>query len=93
MEPDTAGAGQPFTPVTIEQLRSSLFLFAKERQWEIFHTPRNVLLALVGEVCLLAGGTAQACYSTAAAAGYSMYVCAFLALSAGCTAAAAVCCM
>lgn len=35
---------------TLEQLRQNLAAFAAERHWEQYHTPRNVLLALVGEV-------------------------------------------
>ena len=33
-----------------EQLRSALQAFAAEREWQQFHTPRNLLLALTGEV-------------------------------------------
>lgn len=39
-----------FTDVSIEQLRRAQQMFAAEREWEQFHTPRNLLLALVGEV-------------------------------------------
>jgi hypothetical protein len=55
-----------FTPVTIEALRRSLSLFAQERQWEKFHTPRNLVLALVGEVSPAAGSRQQqrCCCST-----------------------------
>lgn len=38
---------------TLEDLRAELQAFADEREWAPFHTPRNVLLALVGEI----GGT------------------------------------
>jgi hypothetical protein len=31
-------------------LRQQLDVFAAERNWQQFHTPRNLLLALVGEV-------------------------------------------
>mmetsp|Transcript_30868 Transcript_30868/g.98538 ORF Transcript_30868/g.98538 Transcript_30868/m.98538 type:complete len:230 (+) Transcript_30868:1-690(+) len=45
--PDRAG----FAPdVTLEQLRQDVGAFAEERDWDQFHTPRNLLLALVGEV-------------------------------------------
>eukprot|EP00929_Paragymnodinium_shiwhaense_P053801 TRINITY_DN26969_c0_g1_i1.p1 TRINITY_DN26969_c0_g1~~TRINITY_DN26969_c0_g1_i1.p1 ORF type:complete len:255 (+),score=41.84 TRINITY_DN26969_c0_g1_i1:71-766(+) len=46
------GAGYSgFTPtVTLEQLRQELTEFAKERDWDQFHSPRNLALALVGEV-------------------------------------------
>ena len=36
--------------VTLERLRGAMAAFVAEREWERFHTPRNVLLALVGEV-------------------------------------------
>jgi len=36
--------------VTLERLRGAMAAFVAERDWEQFHTPRNVLLALVGEV-------------------------------------------
>ncbi|KAF3631437.1 dCTP pyrophosphatase 1 [Capsicum baccatum] len=36
--------------VSIEELQKKMADFAKERDWDQFHTPRNLLLALVGEV-------------------------------------------
>ncbi|KAG0465614.1 hypothetical protein HPP92_019778 [Vanilla planifolia] len=36
--------------VTLEDLRKKMADFAKERDWDKFHSPRNVLLALVKEV-------------------------------------------
>ncbi|CAA7404763.1 unnamed protein product [Spirodela intermedia] len=36
--------------VTLEELRKRLADFAKERDWDKFHSPRNLLLAMVGEV-------------------------------------------
>eukprot|EP00933_Yihiella_yeosuensis_P022295 TRINITY_DN17542_c0_g1_i1.p1 TRINITY_DN17542_c0_g1~~TRINITY_DN17542_c0_g1_i1.p1 ORF type:complete len:228 (-),score=31.56 TRINITY_DN17542_c0_g1_i1:59-742(-) len=36
--------------VTMEQLRYELADFALERDWDQFHSPRNLALALVGEV-------------------------------------------
>lgn len=36
--------------VTLEQLRNEQAIFAREREWDQFHTPRNLALALVGEV-------------------------------------------
>eukprot|EP00941_MAST-03F_sp_MAST-3F-sp1_P005309 g5309.t1 len=41
-----------FTPsdLSLEDLRSKLSTFANERDWNQFHSPRNVLLAMVGEV-------------------------------------------
>lgn len=38
----------------LEALRELLRRFATDRNWEQFHTPRNLLLALVGEVGELA---------------------------------------
>ena len=39
-----------FSDISIEALRTKLSSFASERDWNKFHTPRNLLLALVGEV-------------------------------------------
>ncbi|XWS22284.1 hypothetical protein CRYUN_Cryun29cG0021200 [Craigia yunnanensis] len=36
--------------VTLEELRKKMVEFARERDWDQFHSPRNLLLALVGEV-------------------------------------------
>jgi hypothetical protein len=36
--------------VTLEQVRAQIAQFADEREWRQYHTPRNLLLALVGEV-------------------------------------------
>ncbi|KAF9606070.1 hypothetical protein IFM89_023093 [Coptis chinensis] len=36
--------------VTLEDLKKKMADFAKERNWDQFHSPRNLLLALVGEV-------------------------------------------
>ncbi|CAK7348919.1 unnamed protein product [Dovyalis caffra] len=36
--------------VTLEELKKKMADFAKERDWDQFHSPRNLLLALVGEV-------------------------------------------
>ena len=38
----------------VEALRLRIADFARERDWDQFHTPRNILLALVGEVGELA---------------------------------------
>ena len=35
---------------TLESLRRDQVEFARERDWDKFHTPRNVLMAMVGEV-------------------------------------------
>lgn len=37
-------------PVTLDTLKQLMAQFAKERDWERYHSPRNLLLALVGEV-------------------------------------------
>ncbi|KAK7382739.1 hypothetical protein VNO80_01787 [Phaseolus coccineus] len=37
-------------PVSLDQLKQIMSEFSKERDWEQFHSPRNLLLALVGEV-------------------------------------------
>lgn len=36
--------------VSLEELKQKMRVFAEERDWNQFHTPRNLLLALVGEV-------------------------------------------
>ncbi|KAE8714505.1 dCTP pyrophosphatase 1 [Hibiscus syriacus] len=36
--------------VSLEELKKRMAEFAKERKWDQFHSPRNLLLALVGEV-------------------------------------------
>ncbi|XP_021762824.1 dCTP pyrophosphatase 1-like isoform X1 [Chenopodium quinoa] len=36
--------------VSLDLLRQKMRDFAKERSWEPYHTPRNLLLALVGEM-------------------------------------------
>ncbi|KAJ6334144.1 hypothetical protein OIU78_011116 [Salix suchowensis] len=36
--------------VTLKDLKKKMADFAKERDWDQFHSPRNLLLALVGEV-------------------------------------------
>jgi dCTP diphosphatase len=60
--PETNGSAKPapcdpplpsftFDPsVTLESLRLDQSGFAKARDWDQFHSPRNVLLAMVGEV-------------------------------------------
>ncbi|XP_033743771.1 dCTP pyrophosphatase 1-like [Pecten maximus] len=39
---------------SLEKIRELMSIFAKERNWNQYHTPRNILLALVGEVGELA---------------------------------------
>lgn len=47
-----------FSHATLEELRAATENFAMEREWEKFHSPRNLLLALVsaewrvGSICL-----------------------------------------
>eukprot|EP01018_Ginkgo_biloba_P029823 Gb_19690 [translate_table: standard] len=36
--------------VTLKDLQKKMAEFARERDWDQFHSPRNLLLALVGEV-------------------------------------------
>ncbi|GAQ84368.1 hypothetical protein KFL_001860150 [Klebsormidium nitens] len=50
--PQTAAppAGDPLLPVTLGELQELQASFAKDRDWDQFHSPRNLLLALVGEV-------------------------------------------
>ncbi|KAK9671388.1 hypothetical protein RND81_12G026700 [Saponaria officinalis] len=38
------------TSVNLDELKAKMANFAKERDWDQFHSPRNLLLALVGEV-------------------------------------------
>jgi dCTP diphosphatase len=40
----------PFSDRSLEDIRRELAEFAAERDWEQFHSPRNLLLALVSEV-------------------------------------------
>lgn len=42
--------GTQFSEVGLNQLRQRVQHFAIERDWQQFHTPRNLLLALTGEV-------------------------------------------
>mmetsp|Transcript_100262 Transcript_100262/g.189052 ORF Transcript_100262/g.189052 Transcript_100262/m.189052 type:complete len:215 (-) Transcript_100262:128-772(-) len=52
---DADGKAFSFTSgVTFEQFRTELAEFALERDWDQFHSPRNLILALVGEVGELA---------------------------------------
>lgn len=37
------------TPDSLEQLRARLAEFARARDWEQFHTPKNLAMALAGE--------------------------------------------
>lgn len=44
----------PFTPRCLDSIRAEAAEFANERDWEQFHSPRNLLLAVVSEVGELA---------------------------------------
>ena len=39
---------QPWGETSLQQLRAALQQFAAERDWGQYHTPRNLVLALVG---------------------------------------------
>jgi dCTP diphosphatase len=39
-----------FSRITLDELRAAMATFAEERDWGQFHQPRNLVLALVGEV-------------------------------------------
>ncbi|KNA16560.1 hypothetical protein SOVF_088070 [Spinacia oleracea] len=43
-------ASEAKNTVSLEDLKLKMAEFAKERDWDQFHSPRNLLLALVGEV-------------------------------------------
>jgi len=48
---EAASSGTLFNPiVTLEQVRALQHKFIDDRDWHQFHTPRNLLLAMVGEV-------------------------------------------
>jgi NTP pyrophosphatase (non-canonical NTP hydrolase) len=53
-DPGDDGAGHRPGRTDLIALRDQLRQFAADRNWEQFHTPRNLLLALVGEVGELA---------------------------------------
>ncbi|GFR49277.1 hypothetical protein Agub_g11284 [Astrephomene gubernaculifera] len=50
----SAGPRPGWSDVSLESLRGQLEDFARQRDWEQYHTPRNLLLALVGEAGELA---------------------------------------
>ncbi|KAM1036813.1 hypothetical protein ACFX1X_032054 [Malus domestica] len=50
---DGAGVGVAVAEregVTLQELKKKMAEFSRERDWDQFHSPRNLLLALVGEV-------------------------------------------
>ena len=60
----------PFTPRCLDSIRAECAQFAAERDWEQFHSPRNLLLAVVSEVGELAevvrwSGDAEPCVTDA----------------------------
>jgi dCTP diphosphatase len=44
---ETGKDGGAAAAVTLEELRKKMADFAREREWEQYHSPRNLLLALV----------------------------------------------
>jgi NTP pyrophosphatase (non-canonical NTP hydrolase) len=48
--PGDAADGATPAPATLEALAARLREFARERDWEQFHTPKNLAMALAGEV-------------------------------------------
>jgi NTP pyrophosphatase (non-canonical NTP hydrolase) len=46
---DAEGRRMKTTPDTLESLRAQLAEFAAERDWEQFHNPKNLAMALAGE--------------------------------------------
>ena len=40
----------PFTPRCLESIRAEVQEFADERDWQQFHSPRNLLLAVLSEL-------------------------------------------
>lgn len=44
------GAPPGWTPTSLDHFRARMHAFADERDWHQYHTPRNLVLALVGEV-------------------------------------------
>jgi NTP pyrophosphatase (non-canonical NTP hydrolase) len=49
-----ATSASPLAPVSLVDVRDALRDFAAARDWDQYHTPRNLLLALTGEVGELA---------------------------------------
>ncbi|XP_010532926.1 PREDICTED: dCTP pyrophosphatase 1 [Tarenaya hassleriana] len=50
MKGGAEGGGGEEEVVSLDLLKKKMDDFAKERDWEKFHSPRNLLLAMVGEV-------------------------------------------
>lgn len=49
-----AASGSTFSALELEKVRQLLEEFATERDWDQYHTPRNIMLAMTGEVGELA---------------------------------------
>lgn len=49
-----AASGSTFSALELEKVRQLLEEFATERDWDQYHTPRNIVLAMTGEVGELA---------------------------------------
>ena len=43
-------SSMPFSDRNLEDMRQEIARFADERDWQQFHSPRNLLLALISEV-------------------------------------------
>ena len=52
--PSSSAPPPPTELRTLHEARDAMRAFVAERGWQQFHTPRNLLLALVGEVGELA---------------------------------------
>ena len=51
INPEAEGTGFPFSlSLSLEDIRQRQERFSNERNWDQFHSPRNLLLAMVGEV-------------------------------------------
>ncbi|KAJ8530794.1 hypothetical protein K7X08_023675 [Anisodus acutangulus] len=50
MKGQAENEGEGSKGVNLEELKNKMADFFEERDWDQFHTPRNLLLALVGEV-------------------------------------------
>jgi dCTP diphosphatase len=48
--PGDAAVGATPPPATLEALAARLAEFARERDWDQFHSPKNLAMALAGEV-------------------------------------------
>jgi NTP pyrophosphatase (non-canonical NTP hydrolase) len=46
-------ANRPHNPASVEQLQSDVALFVSERDWEQFHAPRNLAIAISVEAAEL----------------------------------------